>query len=345
MKKKNLLIAGCGYLGLELGRYATRQGCSVWGIRRSRENEDEIKSAGIKPLFLDLLKVKNFDSLPPLDYVPALVAPALIKSDLMSDYDYVVACQAPGKNRSDYRSVYLDATRNLICALGNRPIKKFLWVSSTSVYGDFDGAWVDESTPTKADSENAKILLEAETLVLKSPFPSIVLRLSGIYGPGRNPLHLIEKGLVSLDAQGYTNHIHVADAGRLAYFLLECGKSGQIYLGVDDEPVLRSEFYSWLARGVPSLRGLAAKQPGRSNPCSEIASTTLGMSSRNDRERKLSSRRCSNQKIKSLGFQFLYPTFREGLTPECHSEGAPQIYSAGRTNLSASILAEESGNR
>ena len=268
-----VLIAGCGYVGLALSRHLAKESWSVWGLRRSESARDELKAAGAVPLIANLANRQTLSGLPVVDYV--------------------VSCQAPGKGGRDYRSTYLEGARNLIEAIRSKAPKKFLWVSSTSVYGQSNDEWVNEETMPEPASENAGILLEAESVVLNSPFPSLVLRLGGIYGPGRERFQLLQNGTVSVHDPGYLNHIHVDDVVRLIRFLLECGAPGEVYLGVDDEPVLRSGFYRWLADRA-GIEPAGARAP--------------------DRMRSVTSKRCSNQKIKSLGFVFKYPTYREGFS-------------------------------
>jgi nucleoside-diphosphate-sugar epimerase len=268
---KKILIAGCGYTGQALSRYASKRGDLVWGLRRNREKENQLREAGAQPLFVDLLDTSELAMLP--------------------DVDYVVCVQAPRNHQAGYKTTYVKATRNLVSAFRGRAIKKFLWVSSTSVYGDCKDGWVEADTLPNPESNNSKYLLESERIVLKSSFPSVILRLGGIYGPERNRMHLIEQGIVSANDPGFMNHIHVEDVARLIYFLLESGAPGEIYLGVDDAPVLRCEFYGWLIHEAHiRVAELRSKR--------ELRQTT--------------SKRCSNAKIKSLGFKLKYPTFREG---------------------------------
>lgn len=268
-----LLIAGCGYVGLALSRHLAKQGWSVWGLRRSESARDELERAGVTPIMADLTRPQSLCDLPVVDYV--------------------VSCQAPGRSEQNYRSTYLDGARNLIEAIRTKAPQKFLWLSSTSVYGQSSDEWVSEETTPEPASEHARILLEAESVVLHSSFQSLVVRLGGVYGPGRERTPLLQNGTVSVNDPGYMNHIHVDDVVRLIQFLLEGGTAGEIYLGVDDEPVLRSEFYRWLAKKADlELPASRARVPARS----------------------VTSKRCSNQKIKSLGFVFKYPTYREGFS-------------------------------
>ncbi|MGH8500356.1 MAG: NAD-dependent epimerase/dehydratase family protein, partial [Methylococcales bacterium] len=165
-----ILIAGYGYLGTALGAGLAEKGAKVWGLRRQWSRVPE----GITPLTSDLSDLDTLKNLP--------------------QTDFVVLCQAPKRETDTYRQTYLEGTKNLLLALqpkkGAGPY--LILISSTSVYGTADGSWVDERTPvggsleSKEAEENAKVLIETEKLVLSSGFPALVLRLGGIYGPGRH---------------------------------------------------------------------------------------------------------------------------------------------------------------
>jgi len=182
----------------------------------------------------------------------------------------------------------------LILALERQRPKKFIFISSTSVYGDRAGEGVDETTPVDMDrlSPDVRCLLNAEHEVLKSSIPSIVFRLGGIYGYGRNRLKRIQKGAFVPAFSGvYTNRIHLDDIVEGIQVLMEKGKAGEIYLGVDDEPVTQDVFYSWIYEKLSLVK-----------PDADILKTAPPRG----------SKRCSNQKIKALGLQFKYPSFRQG---------------------------------
>lgn len=267
---RTLLIAGCGYVGLALSRSLITRGWTVWGLRRSPEASGLIQHAGARPILADLTQPSTLTRLPLVDCV--------------------VCCQAPGGDPTAYRSTYLDGTRNLIQALQVAPPRKLLWISSTRVYGQSREEWVDEETEPMPTSEEARILLEAEGLALQAPFPSLVLRLAGLYGPGRDHLALLRRGRAPIDAAGFLNQIHIDDVVGLIELLLERGEPKQIYLGVDDEPVRRADFYRWLAEraGIPIPLAPA------------------------DATARASGKRCSNRKVKALGYRFVHPDYRAG---------------------------------
>src|SRR3989338_1923864 len=274
-----VLIAGCGYLGKALGKELAASGAEVWGLRRDPLALKSLELVGIRPIKADLLRPESLTRLP--------------------EAECLVFCQAPS-NSDDAYGTYYEATRNLVEAFHLKKPKKIILISSTGVYGMSDGSWVDEETRpddvdylSKEAEERAKVLLETEDLVLSGLIPSIVFRLGGIYGPRRNRLDLIKTGKMKPSFSNlYSNRIHVDDAVSGIKLLMEKGKSGEIYLGVDDEPATGNQFYSWI------YEKLSLAKPSDSEKAGE-----------NDRA---SNKRCSNKKIKQLGMKFKYPTFREG---------------------------------
>jgi len=278
-----VLIVGCGYVGLPLGAELVRQGHKVWGMRRTDTAGTELVSAGIVPVKADLTE------------------PASLKS-LAADFDWVVHSVSSSHGGAEaYRQVYLNGTRNLIDWLGQRRRQKLVYTSSTSVYGQNDGSVVDETSPTEPATETGQILLEAEQLLLAglAQCPTVVLRLAGIYGPGRGYwLQQYLKGEAKLEGRGerMLNMIHRDDVVGAVIAALECGRAGEIYNAVDDEPVSQLGLFQWLAQELG---------PGMPPAAPEDAAAA--------RKRGLTSKRVSNCKLRQeLGYRFKYPTFREG---------------------------------
>jgi len=284
-----VLIVGCGYVGLPLGAELVKQGHEVFGLRRSPGAEAELRSAGIKPLAGDITKA---DSLIPL---PA-------------SYDWVVNCvSASGGGAEEYREVYLQGTRNLIEWLGAAPPKKFVYTSSTSVYGQNDGSLVKESSPTEPAVETGKILVETERVLLEAVrarrFPAVILRLAGIYGPDRGywfKQYLKNEARIEGNGARLLNMIHRDDVAGAIIAALTSGRPGEVYNVVDDEPVSQLHFFQWLS-------GPLGKELPPSVPEDPVAV----------RKRGLTNKKVSNRRLKmELGYQFKYPTFRQGYTAE-----------------------------
>ena len=280
-----VLIIGCGYVGLPLGAELVRQGLEVFGLRRNAAAAAEMESAGIKPLFGDITQADQLSGLP-------------------AHYDWVVdAVSASGGGLDEYRAVYLEGARHLVEWLGARPPRKFVYTSSTGVYGQTDGSAVDETSPTEPAAETARILVETEDVLLEAArrrgFPAVVLRLAGIYGPGRGYwLKQYLKGEARIEGDGgrYLNMIHRDDVVGAILAALRQGRPGQVYNAVDHEPVSQLALFSWLS-----------KHFGGSLPPSLPADTAM------EGKRGRTNKRVANRKLTTeLGYQFKYPTFREG---------------------------------
>ncbi len=283
------LIVGCGYVGLPLGAELVRLGHEVFGLRRSASAEKELKAADLKPLVADITKPGDLVRLP-------------------RDFDWVVNCvSSTGGDAEDYRQVYLQGTRNLVEWLSTTPPKKFVYTSSTSVYGQTDGSQVKESSPTEPVAETAKILLETEKLLLAAvadrKVPALILRVAGIYGPDRGhwfKQFLKNEARIEGDGLRFLNMIHRDDLIGCIIAALKNGRAGEIYNAVDDEPVSQANFFQWLAATV-------GKYPPPSVPENPVE----------NRKRGVTNKRVLNRRLKmELGYQFKYPNFRKGYTAE-----------------------------
>lgn len=277
----NVLIAGCGYLGRALGTelLALRRS-NVWGLCRSDASIQKLEEAGIMPLRGDMTDARTLTGLP-----------QVIKA--------VVACQAPARGES-YQHAYWDATQTLLRAVSSRSMR-FLFISSTSVYGPRDGGWVDADTPIDPAQldEDAQILRKTEEMVLSAPTPvkGMVLRLSGIYGPERNRALSIRSGRIRpTGGPAYTNRIHRDDAVRAIIRVLAEGTPGQTYLASDDVPATQKEFYGWLC---PHMRLPVPPEPAAAEAAKALRD----------------SKRCNSDKLKKLGWLPRYPSYKEGYGP------------------------------
>jgi nucleoside-diphosphate-sugar epimerase len=270
-----VLIAGCGYVGSALARRLTDASCEVFGLRRKPSGLPD----GIQPIAADLLECATLRALP-------------------ADLDAVLyTAAADGFDEAAYKAAYVDGLRNLLGALEeqHQSPRRILFTSSTAVYGQSDGEWVDETSLTGPRGFSGRCVLEGEQLLLASRYPSLVLRLGGIYGPGRTRLiESVRSGKARLreGPSHYTNRIHRDDcAGALAHLLgLEAPQ--RIYLGVDCEPADEVLVLHWLAErlGVPPPQVEPTRANGRSP----------------------GSKRAANDRLLASGYRFLYPTFREG---------------------------------
>ena len=272
---KQVVIAGCGDVGTALAQQLLARGWQVYGLRRDPTQLPE----GIVPIAADLTQADK-----PADW-PAKV-------------DYLVYCPAAGKRDPElYQQLYVDGLEHVLTwvkSSGQR-LNYLLQVSSTGVYAQSEGEWVTENSRALADSPTSQKLLAAEDAALRSGVPASVLRLAGIYGPGRNRLiQQVRDGLqVPAEPPQYTNRIHRDDAVSLLSHLLALADQRELlapcYLGVDDEPASLFEVTSWLA-----------EQLGTSLQADGPVSTRTG------------SKRCSNALVRESGWQPAYPSFREG---------------------------------
>lgn len=273
----NILIAGCGYIGTALGSLLAAEGHTVWGLRR----RPAILPPDIRQCAADLTSPGTLCALPPaLDYIFYTAAP--------DTHDDVA-----------YRAVYVEGLNNLLDALirqRQHPRRLFL-TSSTGVYAQTSGEWVDETAPAEPTEFAGILLREGERLLLDGPFPATVLRLGGLYGPDRAGLiEKVRRGEVVGGGESpvYFNRIHRDDAAGALRHLMMLQQPDSLYLGVDDEPTELIVVLRWLAGalGVP--------------PPWQVESSPLRM------PRHGSNKRCRNVRLTASGYAFRYPTFREG---------------------------------
>ena len=264
-----VLIAGCGYVGAALGAELDRESHAVWGLRRRATS----LPWGVRPLEGDLA-------------IPSTLA------ELPEGLDFVFYMAAPrGRDDALYRTTYVDGLRNLLEALrkqGQEP-KRVFFVSSTSVYGQSHGEWVDEGSPAEAPGFAGRRLREAEQILLDGPFPGTVVRLAGIYGPRRaSMVERVRTGSATYREGRYTNRIHRDDAAGCLKHLMGLARPESLNVGVDCEPAEEGAVLHWLA-GV-----LGAPPPRPSG------------------EKGDAGKRCRNERLLASGYGFRHPTFREG---------------------------------
>lgn len=273
---ERVLIAGCGYVGCRLAELLVDDGVAVWGLKRSPEGLPQ----GVQPITADVSDPGTLNALPVVDALVYAVSPA-------------------GRDADAYRVAYVDGLRNVLDAL-DQPVRVVL-VSSTGVYGQADGRWVDETTPEESTDATAEQILAAEALATDRGAPGTSLRLGGIYGPGRTRTirGVLEGGATCWGPEVYSNRIHRDDAARAARHLLALESPDPLYLGVDRDPAALRAVYAWIA-----------EQAGRPDPCEGVPES--------DWQRqgwRGTNKRCSSQRLVDAGFGFEFPTFRDGYAP------------------------------
>jgi nucleoside-diphosphate-sugar epimerase len=284
-----VLIVGCGYVGLPLGAGLVRLGHEVCGVTRSAQNHAALKACSIQPFMADIAQRPDLDKLP----LP---------------FDWVVNTVSSSRGGiEEYKQVYWQGTRHLIDWLSAAPPQKFVYTSSTSVYGQTDGSQVKESSPVEPVSETGRILAATEKLLLdaarEKKFPAVILRVAGIYGPGRGRLflqYLKDQARRAGRGGGLLNMIHRDDVVNCIIAALKNGHAGEVYNAVDDEPVPETHFFRWLSETL-----------GKNMPPFGDEPAPAG------RKRAVTHKKVLNRKLKAeLGCQFKYPTFRQGYTAE-----------------------------
>jgi nucleoside-diphosphate-sugar epimerase len=279
-----IAILGCGYVGIELGRGLTARGHDVVGVRRSDEGLERIEEASFEGLRADVTDPDSLSSVPDVDAL-------------------VFAASSGGRDAEAARRVFVEGLETAIDQFAgrDRPPERLVYTSSTGVYGDHGGDWVDEETPLEPTTEKTRVLAEAERVALDSPIPGTVARFAGLYGPERYRLERYLEGPVT---EGYLNMVHREDAaGAVRYLLEEDLSRGEVVLVVDDEPADKWTFADWLTEGC------GVEPPEKRTKEERLAEGELSEAAR---RRVLTSKRCSNAKLRDLGYELSYPTYREG---------------------------------
>ncbi len=280
-----ILIAGCGYVGGRLAELLVEDGRQVAGLRRDASRVP----AGVRGVAADVSDPSTLRGLR-----DALGQPA----------DALVYAVSPaGRTEAAYRTAYVDGLRNVLDAVdapGPEP-RRVVLVSSTGVYGQEDGSWVDEDTPPEPADPTGRVVLEGERLLGELEGRGVVLRLGGIYGPGRTrTVRGVLRGEAGCPAPDrYGNRIHRDDAAGALRHLLEIPEPAPLYVGVDRDPAPLCKVYRWIA-----------ERAGVADPCE-------GGSAEGDDApgRRGTNKRCSSRRLAESGYRFRYPTFREGYRP------------------------------
>lgn len=322
------LILGCGYVGVELGRQLRAAGREVIGVRRDQAGFPGLEAAGIRPLAADLTTPEGWAGLP-------------------ASVDEVVFCLAARSRDADtYRRVYLEGIERLVTWAEGRPLRRVVYTGSTGVYAQTDGSEVDEDSPTEPVEPTARVLLEAETRLREAArahrVPAVVLRVAGIYGPGRG--YWLQKALrgearVQDGGDRWINMIHRDDVARAILAALERGTPGEVCNVVDDEPVRQRDLIAWLARRLgqtlpaEEADSAAGENGGQENrtggaqptgrmPAPQAPGRMPAPSSTQGGKGRPVNRRIRNDRLRGeLGVRLRFPTFREGFEAELQRLG------------------------
>lgn len=266
-----VLVVGCGDLGLRTAHNLLARGARVWALRRHPPALDQSRISWLQG---DLSRSDTLRTLP-------------------SDISHVVYCPAPdARTQAAYRSVFVDGLGHVLDALDARHLQRLVFISSSAVYGDHGGAWIDEDTPVNPAGFNGTILLEAERLLAHRNFSTVSLRLAGIYGPGR--LQLIDRlragqAHAPYEPAHWANRIHIDDAAAAVEHLLYLPHAQSVYIGSDDTPLPQHELYAYLARLINAP-----------DPAEGPAPAAVG------------SKKLSNARLRDSGWRLRWPDAREG---------------------------------
>ncbi len=255
-----VVVAGAGDVGGRLARLRAARGDDVFAVRRTPAGSD----AGIRPVCADLTSGDGLGSLP-------------------RQAGAVVFCAAPDRrDEATYRALFVDGLRRV---LDRVQAPRVLLVSSSAVYAEDAGEWVDEDTPERPPAFNGRVLREAERELARHP-GAVVLRLTGLYGPGRDAL-VRRARTATAGRPHWTNRIHVDDAAAALSHLIDLPAPQPLYLGSDALPALESEVLAWM-RASEGLPDVAAADVGESG------------------------RRVSSARLRASGWAPRYPDYRSG---------------------------------
>ena len=286
------LLFGCGYLGSRVARLWRDAGDEVVVVTRDEAKADQLRIEGYRTIVADVCEPATLRSLPAAETVL-----------------FAVGYDRRSATPHSIGEVYAGGVRNVLEALAaaasespGAPTPLFLYISSTGVYGDAVGDWVDEDTPCLPLRDGGKACLAAEEALAAHPLgaDSVVLRLAGIYGPDRIPrADALRRGEpIDAPAEGYLNLVHVADAARTVLAVEQAVAPPRTYCVSDGRPPLRRDYYAELAR----LLGAPAPTFVEPSPDSPAAA------------RAAADKRISNARLlREIGVEFQYPSYREGL--------------------------------
>lgn len=283
---KRLVIFGCGYVGSALAEAAVAAGAAVEALTRNPEKAAALRARGIGSV------------------VVADLASTGWHGQIAAGADFVADCVSSG---GDYRHSYVDGMKSILAwaAAGRRPLGTLIYTSSTAVYPQGGGSVVDESAVADGATPNGRIIRESEILLQDAPASAcrrwFILRLAGIYGPGRH--HLLDQlrtGPTELPGSG-AHRLNLAQRDDIVSALLACLAApdtvqNEIFNVADDAPARREEVVRWLAARVgvamPAFNGIAgARRGGEPMPDRVIA----------------------NGKLRGLlGWRPLYPDYQSG---------------------------------
>ncbi|MDA8121044.1 MAG: SDR family oxidoreductase [Deltaproteobacteria bacterium] len=284
-----ILIIGCGDIGCRVAKLWQEEGASVSAMARSSRSARRLEPLGILPVGGDLDDPASLRGLPVNGSILYYLAPP------------------PDTGETDTRM------RAFLASLppGNDP-SRFVYMSTTGVYADMRGGWVTEETPANPETDRGKRRLDAENSVLSwgrtRNVPVVILRVSGIYGPGRIPVERVRAGapVLSRDEAPFTNRIHSEDLARICVAAAKRGKGGSVYNVSDGNPGTITQYYNAVADRMGLPRPPVVTMAEARRTMSEAMLSYLSESKRVD----------SRKMREELGITLRYPDLASGLAEE-----------------------------
>ncbi len=265
-------VLGAGYIGMAVARALAAQGTSVWAVRRR--------------------------AAPPTDGITWLAGDLATGAvpGLPSRLDAVILTVAPSGGADGYENTYPPAARTAVAVASATGANALIYTSSTGVYGEQDGGWVEESTPRRGSGAGNRALIEAEATLLQSGRAGVtVLRVAGIYGPGRDPRgRYAQPEMLPTRGQYWTNLAHQADIVSAILHSLEFEGAPRVLNVSDGNPAIAADVARWCA----AERG--------QNPDALVFD--------NDAPLSRSNQRVSNAALRATGWEPQFPSYREGFT-------------------------------
>lgn len=301
-----VLLLGCGFTGKVVAQRLAFAGRPVVGTARTARDAAVIRTRGARGLVWDGQDMAPLKAL---------------RGRLAAIVSFVPPAFPPPRSAAARDGAFEDVHERVLELFANEPMDRFVYVSSTSVYGDRAGGAVDEATEPTPDSPSGHARLAIERTVLSSGLPAVVVRPSGIYGPGRSLLHRMAAGRLRLIGQGEAvgNRVHVHDLATTLLRAVDRGEPGRVYVASDEDPAPRAQVAAFAVErfGLPAPTFVSdAEARVRLSP---DAYKRLAASRRID----------ASATREALGVRLRYPSYREGLEAIWSQEG-PGILAAAQ---------------
>lgn len=289
---KKIFIVGCGYIGRRVAKLERAEGSRLAAMARSDSSAKALKDEGIEVVMGDLDAPASMKDIPLANHVLYYFAPpppeGLVDSRMEGFLSYLNLSSLP---------------------------ERVVLISTTGVYGNCKGEWVTEERPAAPEADRANRRLSAETILSRwgkaNSVPVIILRVPGIYGPGKLPEKRLRKGIPVLSEEDspFSNRIHADDLARACLAAARKGKGGSIYNISDGHPTTMTDYFYEVADhlGIPRPPAISLEEARR-----ELSEGMLSYLAE--------SKRLDNRKMREeLGVEPLYPTLESGL-PSCKQE-------------------------